>query len=29
MKMPNFDFKLLWKEHNHENPFAINKLRNF
>ena len=29
MKMPNFDFTLLWKEHNHENLFAINKLSNF
>ena len=29
MKMPNCDFTLLWKEHNHENLFAINKLSNF
>ena len=29
MKMPNFDFTLLWKEHNHENLFAINTLSNF
>ena len=28
MKMPNFDFTP-WKEHNHENLFAINKLSNF
>ena len=28
MKMPNFDFTLLWKEHNHENLCAINKLSN-
>ena len=29
MKMPNLDFALLWKKHNHENLFAINKLSNF
>ena len=29
MKMPNFDFTLLCKEHNHENLFVINKLSNF
>ena len=29
MKMTNCDFTLLWKEHNHENLFAINKLSNF
>ena len=26
MKMPNFDFTLLWKEQNHENLFAMNNL---
>ena len=29
MKMPNCDFTLLWKEHNHDNLFAINIPRNF
>ena len=29
MKISNFDFILLWKEDNHENFFAINKLSNF
>ena len=29
MKMPNFDFTLLWNDNNHENLFVINKLSNF
>ena len=29
MKMLNFGFTLLWKEQNHENLFAINKVINF